>query len=370
MTDIPEVEEMFQLNMFLYDIDFVDGELFGELTRRSIQKFEKSVKLSCYNNHICYVSDMFSFFKSFCCSTCDTTFSKTGILERHLITWSKRVKHIYPKNVNKLRETFFEILDAFSTPYTEDQKLFKNYSNCVKEETYKETETTKWIRKHVPISVSVSSNLIPKPNFPCSLDPWHLKSSSFCAVEGLVPKSKAQMKLKFIEVETAIKIKISQCLGTTQPKTQPTRTRYWLCQRRVFQRHCGRKEVSTQFLQMQKNQQTDLQDHFERYCNTLPILVLTVQRMISNWSSRICCQFLLTNDKLNKQFSRKANQFVSFKFGDVQLLDLMNFFGGATSLDSFLKARKTEETKVVPLWVVQQSGKIEQQRTTFIWFFL
>ena len=44
MTDIPKVEEMLQLNILLYDIDFVDGELIGELARRSIQVFEKSVK--------------------------------------------------------------------------------------------------------------------------------------------------------------------------------------------------------------------------------------------------------------------------------------------------------------------------------------
>ena len=31
MTDISKVEEMLQLNIFLYDIDFVDGELIGEL---------------------------------------------------------------------------------------------------------------------------------------------------------------------------------------------------------------------------------------------------------------------------------------------------------------------------------------------------
>ena len=36
---------------------------------------------------------------------------------------------------------------------------------------------------------------------------------------------------------------------------------------------------------------------------------------------------------------------MSFKFGDVQLLDIMNFLGGATSLDSILKAHKTAETK-------------------------
>ena len=33
------------------------------------------------------------------------------------------------------------------------------------------------------------------------------------------------------------------------------------------------------------------------------------------------------------------------KFGDIQLLDIMNFLGSATSLDSFLKAYKTKETK-------------------------
>ena len=30
-------------------------------------------------------------------------------------------------------------------------------------------------------------------------------------------------------------------------------------------------ELSTQFLQIQKNQLIDLQEHFERYCNTLPV---------------------------------------------------------------------------------------------------
>ena len=40
---------------------------------------------------------------------------------------------------------------------------------------------------------------------------------------------------------------------------------------------------------------------------------------------------------------KKTNQIVSFKFGDVQVLDILNFLGGATSPDSFLKAYKTSE---------------------------
>ena len=148
MTDIPKVEEMLQLNIFLYDIDFEDGELIGELARRSNQKFQKSVKLFSYNNRICYVSDMNSFFKVFRCSTCGRIFSETGFLERDLITCKERVKHIYPKNGYQLGEALFEKLDSFIIPYREDQKLFGNLavfdfeSICIQGETYEKTETT------------------------------------------------------------------------------------------------------------------------------------------------------------------------------------------------------------------------------------
>ena len=91
MTDVPKVEEMLHLNIFLYDIDFVDGELIAELCRRSIQKYEKSVKLLRYNYQICYVNNINALFKAFRCTTCDTFFSKTGNLERNLVICSDRV---------------------------------------------------------------------------------------------------------------------------------------------------------------------------------------------------------------------------------------------------------------------------------------
>ena len=42
---------------------------------------------------------------------------------------------------------------------------------------------------------------------------------------------------------------------------------------------------------------------------------------------------------------KKSNNFISFKSGNVQFLDNLNFLGGATSLYSFLRAYKTSETK-------------------------
>ena len=112
-NDISKIQDLLQLNIFLSDIDFVDEEMIGELCRGRIQKYEKSLKL---NNHICYVNSIDELFKAFRCTTCDTFFSKTGILERHLVSCSNRVKDMYPKDGYELRETLFEKLDAFNNP--------------------------------------------------------------------------------------------------------------------------------------------------------------------------------------------------------------------------------------------------------------
>ena len=88
MNDIPFVEDLLTLSIALYDIDIVDGNIIGELARRSVQKYENPVRLLRYNNHICYVSNINAVFQSFRCPNCDTFFNRTFILERHLTTCS------------------------------------------------------------------------------------------------------------------------------------------------------------------------------------------------------------------------------------------------------------------------------------------
>ena len=105
------------------------------------------------------------------------------------------------------------------------------------------------------------------------------------------------------------------------------------------------KELSTQFLQTQKNQLVNLQEHFERYCNTLPVFGFNSAKYGINLIKSYLLPVLVNERQIEPTVIKKANQFVSFKLGDVQLLDIMNFLVGATSLDSFLKAYETEETK-------------------------
>ena len=231
--------------------------MFGELARRSIKKYEKNVHLIQYSSHIFYVDKIHAIFKAFRCPTCDTYFQKTGNLERHLIRCSDGMKHIYPKNLHQLRETLFDKIGSFTIQYTDDQKLFKILavfdfqSICVPVEKFKNTETTTWIGKHVPTSVSVSSNLIATPIFLCNFYPRDLVESFIDAVEGLAIQSKTQMKLKFLEVETAIESKLTRNLESLN-ECRCRNQRVFEFKDQCFQDDNEEQDASTHFLKCRK----------------------------------------------------------------------------------------------------------------------
>ena len=72
MNDILFVEDLLTLSIVPYDIDIVNGNIIGELARRSVQKYENTVRLLRYNNHLCYVHNINAVFQYFRCPNCDT----------------------------------------------------------------------------------------------------------------------------------------------------------------------------------------------------------------------------------------------------------------------------------------------------------
>ena len=65
MNDIPIVEDLLTLKILLFDIDIKDGNIIGEVARRSVQKYENTVRLLRYNNHTCYMNIVNAVFHSF-----------------------------------------------------------------------------------------------------------------------------------------------------------------------------------------------------------------------------------------------------------------------------------------------------------------
>ena len=128
MNVILTVQDLLTLNILMYDIDNVDGNIVGELARQSGQKYGNTVLLQGYNNHIYYVNNINAVFQSFCCPNCDIFFNRAFNWERHLTTCSERMKNAYPRNVYQIWETLWQ---AGLSPYKihEWTKTLRKFSN-------------------------------------------------------------------------------------------------------------------------------------------------------------------------------------------------------------------------------------------------
>ena len=102
---------------------------------------------------------------------------------------------------------------------------------------------------------------------------------------------------------------------------------------------------STQSLQIRKNQLTELQESLERYCNVLPVFGFDSAKYDLKLIKSYLLPIFVNERDIEPTVIKKANQLISINFGNFQLMDIMNFLGAATSLDSFLKAYKTSERK-------------------------
>ena len=247
-------------------------------------------------------------FQSFRCPNCDTFFNKTFNLERNLTTCSERVKNFYPRNLTQIRETLFDKLDSFGIKYTSEQKLLKNLaifdfeSICVQEETFRDTNTTTWIGKHVPISVSISSNFVEEPVFLCNSDPHYLVASFMGALGIFAAYSKAKMKNLFLGIVTTVKIKLGIILEKlTQRHIQREHARFYISQDDCDNEICA----STQILQIQKINYLIFKDLWNVVAMFYVCLLSRVQSTISTESNPFCYPFLLTNETLNPLSSRK-----------------------------------------------------------------
>ena len=112
----------------------------------------------------------------------------------------------------------------------------------------------------------MSSNLLQEPIFLCKKDRKELIVTFVEALEEIASKSQAELLEKFSSLEIEIKVRknsIFEKLEELKNQSTPLFEFQYIEEEEI--------DMSTQFLQIQKNQLLELQQHFQRYVNTLPI---------------------------------------------------------------------------------------------------
>ena len=203
--DIPVLEQITDRNIQVYTISFAEqSEMFAELTRRSLMKRTKTTSLLRYENHISWTADINKFLKKFRCYLCDHFFDRSNNLMVHLRNCSKNTQHRYPSGAYQLAETIFDRLEDVNIMVPQELRLFSHLivfdfePKTVPDNTLRNTDLTSWIRKHVPISVSIASNLLKDPIFICNEDPYQLIRDFVSSLTNIAEKSTLIMIEKLI----------------------------------------------------------------------------------------------------------------------------------------------------------------------------
>ena len=96
-----------------------------------------------------------------------------------------------------------------------------------------------------------------------------------------------------------------------------------------------KRDVSIDFLRIQKVQLIDFMQYLKNYTNTSPVFVNNsdLYDRILDYSYLI--PYLINKKDIEPSVIKKANASVSLNFGDIRLLNIVKILGGATFLDSF-----------------------------------
>ena len=351
--DIPVLEALVDRNIQVHSIFFDEqSDMFAELTRRSSMKRSKTTSLLRYENHICWTADIDKFLEKFRCYVCDHFFDRSNNLEVHMRNCSEKTKHHYPSGAYQLSETIFERLEDVNINVPQELRLFCNLivfdfeSITVPDNTLRNTELTSWIGKHVPISVSISSNMLSETIFICNEDPLQLIRDFVSSLTNIAEKSSLLMKEKLNNFVLQLEEKYwtVRQLVPVKDKQVPTGAED-VIDNEAEPDGEEDEDLEIQRLRCELKMLSKLRQDFENYYSTIPVFGFNSSRYDLNWIKEYLLHHLLIEKNVIPKVIRMGNQYIDMNFLGLQFLDILNFLGGATTLDNFLKAYGASEEK-------------------------
>ena len=183
LKELIDLEHLYEVNIFVYSLEPTkpDGkegeedieekeedfapEIAAQLVHRSLCHYPSTLYLNLYQNHFSYIKDLKKYAKSYSCSRCGTSWKHVGKLNRHERTCEAKVTYQFPGGAYKTPPTIFQLLNDEGLTIPEHLKFFPYRATfdfeCMftPETDLNDTEKLTWNAKHVPLSVSVCSNV-------------------------------------------------------------------------------------------------------------------------------------------------------------------------------------------------------------------
>lgn len=168
LEELPQLENFFETNIFVYSLESLEDQPRQSTAHpiyRSQQRFDSTMYLNLYQNHFSFIKNIKKYSKSFTCSRCGKYWKDEFMLNRHEKTCDAKVRYNFPGGVFTVTKTIFDLLEEKGIDIPENLKFFPFRaafdfeSMFVQTNLPNDTARVHWQAQHVPLSVSVCSNV-------------------------------------------------------------------------------------------------------------------------------------------------------------------------------------------------------------------
>ena len=327
LDELDKVETTFKTNVFVYKlVEIANGKTTAELVRRSMGRYPDTMNVNLHETHYSYIRDMQMCSHSYRCQRCDSLWKQSWELRRHELGCEGKIIRVYPGGVFHTTPSIFERLDDEGICVTDDLRFYPYRATFDCESSFDgenmptNTDRVQWITRHVPLSVSIASN-VPGHEAPC------------CFITN------GDSDALVADMMTALVHTSDTAFDLLMPSYK-----------RVFVELRKRKNEwnkATLYKSEDEKKNNPYEKHIQQLCSwlrQLPVIGFNSGRYDLNVVKKFFTPYMLKNDEIQFVIKRQ-NTFMCFSTEKLKLCDIVNYLAPGFSYDKYLKAYGCELQK-------------------------
>ena len=162
LSEMTEFEKLFKINVNVLELKEDETVI---CLYRSQCRHEETMYLNVYKNHLSYITDIKCYSKSYKCRCCGKVLNRFFNWKRHEAKCNNSVNYFFPGRFYSNQPELFEKLDEIGINVDSNHRFypyfivydFEAYLKKYEEQTT--SSNTQYTHEHVPISVSICSNM-------------------------------------------------------------------------------------------------------------------------------------------------------------------------------------------------------------------
>ena len=353
LDELDKVETTFDVNVCVYKLVPTGNEKTkAEIVRRSLCSYAQTIYLNLYETHFSYIKDINTYCHSWRCRNCETSLWKSPYhLHRHESTCEAGVNRIYKGGVYQPPSSIFQRLDDEGITVPEALRFYPFRATfdfeCFFDRNNVPADSDKvhWIARHVPLSVSLASNV---PG---------LEPAQCYVTDGDSDKLVADMMSHLHAVSDAAFASLLPLYADVLADLE-ARKEAW----DSAEEECGLEEAENEDEVARKNRTNPfkkLLDQLFSWLRQLPVIGFNSGKYDLNMIKRSFVPLLISN---NAAVIKRQNTFMCLSTTNLKFLDVTQYLAPGVSYDKYLKAYGCDLQKGhFPYEYMDGIGKLEDR---------